>query len=153
VLAPAFIGEHARIRANAVVTRCSVVERRCDIGVGSVVEDATVLPYTQVGSGLDVMHAVAGENRVASLEHNVEVEIADARLLSPLPRKAGTRAMAQAAALLSFLVPSVSNRFGRAAHAKSAELAEAVTTPSALETPAGFPAATSAVHVSSRSWQ
>lgn len=154
VLAPAFIGEHARIRANAVVTRCSVVEQRCDIGVGSVVEDASVLPYTRVGAGLDVMHAMAAANRLASLEHDVEIEIADARLLSALPRKAGTRAIAQVAAIVSFLLPTrLTQRFARSSRTHGAELQDAVASPSALHTPTGFPAATSAVHVSSRTWQ
>lgn len=154
VLAPAFIGEGTRIRANAVVTRCSVVERHCDIGEGSVVEDASVLPYTRVGAGLDVMHAVAGSGRLASLEHDVEIEIADSRLLSELPHKSSTRALAHVAAMVSFLLPpQLSRRFARSGRASTAELPDAVNSPSALDTPAGFPAATSAVHVSSRTWQ
>jgi NDP-sugar pyrophosphorylase family protein len=154
VLAPAFIGEGTRVRANAVVTRCSVIERRCDIGVGSVVEDASVLPYTSIGGGLDVMHAVAGSRRLASLEHDIAIEIADPRLMSELPRRVSTRALAHAAALVSFLLPShFSKRFSRAARARSAELPEAVAAPAALDAPPGFPATPSAVQVSSRTWQ
>ena len=154
VLAPAFIGHHARIRANAVLTRCSVVESNADIGAGSVVEDSSVLPYTCIGGGLDVIHAVAGPGRLSSLEHNLEVEISDPRLLRSKPRKAGSRAIARAASVFSFLLPSrVSQRLAPSGRAGSAELAEAVASPSALHTPAGFPASPSAVQVSSRTWQ
>ena len=41
VLAPAFIGAHARIRAAAVVTRCGVVEHHAEVDSGTVVENAT----------------------------------------------------------------------------------------------------------------
>jgi NDP-sugar pyrophosphorylase family protein len=154
VLAPAFVGSHARIHANAVLTRCSVVERRAEIGMGSVVEDATVMPYTCVGAGLDVAHAVAGSGRLASLEHEIEIEISDPRLLRVLPHKLGPRVLARAASVLSFLLPSqVSQRLARIGRAKSAELPEAVATASAIHTPAGFSAGTSAIQVSSRSWQ
>ncbi|MGH9523952.1 MAG: hypothetical protein ACRD3E_15630 [Terriglobales bacterium] len=154
VLAPAFIGRRARVRANAVLTRCSVVERHADIGVGTVIEDASVLPFTCVGAGLDVVHAVTGSGRLASLEHDVEIEISDPRLLRSVPYKPGWRALALAASALSFLLPSpVSQRLARSGRMKSAELPEAVASPSALHTPAGFPAGTSAVQVSSRTWQ
>jgi carbonic anhydrase/acetyltransferase-like protein (isoleucine patch superfamily) len=156
VLAPAYIGEHARIRANAVVTRCSVIEHHAEVDHGSVVEDATVMPYTYVGPGLDIMHSVAGASRIANFSHDAEVEIADPRLLHALPKNAGHRALSNAAALAAFLPAQVFRGLFRSARQRHpADLPAAVATPSALNTPAGFPAATSAVEASSyhRTWQ
>src|SRR5581483_3340400 len=65
VLAPAYIGAGARVRAAAVVTRCSSVEHHAEIDCGTVVEDATILPHTYVGAGLDVAHVVLGHGRLS----------------------------------------------------------------------------------------
>jgi hypothetical protein len=102
VLAPAFIGERARVRASAVVTRCSVLEHHAEIDCGTVVEDSTVLPYTAIGAGLDLAHSVAGFHRVSHLRRQVEIEIADPKLVgtaSPAP----LRALGSAAALAGFM--------------------------------------------------
>jgi NDP-sugar pyrophosphorylase family protein len=156
VLAPAFIGEYTKVRANAVVTRCSVVEHHVEIDYGTVVEDASLLPYTYVGPGLDITRSVVGMCRVASIDHNVEIEIADARLVHVVSANAGRRALAHAASLATFLpVQFFRGMFGSTRHSKPSELPAAVQAPSALNTPAGFPAAPSAVEASSyhRTWQ
>ncbi len=103
VLAPAFVGAHARLRAASVVTRCSVVEHHAEVDCGTVLEDATVLPYTYVGAGLDAAHAVAGWGRVAHLRRNVEVEIADSRLLATATTSASWRTLKSAAALAAYI--------------------------------------------------
>jgi hypothetical protein len=101
VLAPAYIGAGTTLHANAVVTRCGIVERHAEIGSGTVIEDATVLPYTRIGTGLDVARAVVGSRRVMHLERDVEVEIADPRLVGALSPSAAERALGSAAAYLS----------------------------------------------------
>ncbi len=156
ILAPAYIGENARIRCNAVVTRCSVVEHHAEIDYGTVVEDATVLPYTYVGPGLDIVRSVVGAGRVASLDHGVDVEIADPRLLREISPNAGLRVLGHAASLAAFLPAQLlRGLFASARNRQPAELSAAVTTPSSLNTPAGFPATTTAVEASSyqRTWQ
>ena len=156
VLAPAFIGEYAKVRANAVVTRCSVVEHHVEVDYGTVVEDASLLPYTYVGPGLDITRSVVGNSRVASIDHNVEIEIADARLVHTLLANAGLRALSHAASLAAFLPVQVFRGiFSTTRRSKPTELPAAVNAPSALNTPAGFPAAPSAVEASSyhRTWQ
>ncbi len=156
VLAPAYIGENAKIRCNAVITRCSVVEHHAEVDYGTVVEDASVLPYTYVGPGLDIVRSVVGSCRVASLDRGVEIEICDPRLLRALSPNAGRRVLANAASLAAFLPAQLfRGLFTGTRHRKPAELSAAVTAPSALNTPAGFPAAPSAVEASSyqRTWQ
>ena len=156
VLAPAYIGENAKVRCNAVITRCSVIEHHAEVDYGTVVEDATVLPYSYIGAGLDIVRAVVGSCRVASLDRGVEIEIEDPRLVRSLSPKAGRRVLAHAAALAAFLPTQLlRGMFASTRNHKPAELSAAVTAPSALNTPAGFPAAPSAVEASSfhRTWQ
>jgi len=103
VVAPAFIGERARVLSRAVVTRCGVIEHHAIIARESVVEDATVLPFTRVGTGLDISHAIASGERLLNLRRNVEVNFADSRFLSSIPQRAPLRAVESAAALTAFL--------------------------------------------------
>ncbi len=81
VLAPAFIGAYSKIRGASLITRNSVIEHHSEVDCGTVVENSTVLPFTYVGAGLDVMHSVVGFRRIFQLMRNVEVEISDAKLV------------------------------------------------------------------------
>jgi hypothetical protein len=157
VLAPAYIGENSKIRCNAVVTRCSVIEHHVEIDYGTVVEDACVLSYSYVGPGLDIVRSVIGSCHVASLDRCIEVEIADPRLLRALSPNAGRRAFASAASLAAFLPAQfLRGLFASNRSTRPAELSTAVTAPSALNTPAGLPAAApTAVEALSyqRTWQ
>jgi hypothetical protein len=103
VLAPAFVGVHAKLRAASVVTRCSVVEHHAEVDCGTVLEDTTVLPYTYVGTGLDLSHTVAGFGRVCHLRRHAEVEIADIRLLGTVTASASWRTLKSAASLAAYL--------------------------------------------------
>ena len=103
VLAPAFVGAHAKLRAASVVTRCSTVEHHAEVDCGTVLEDTSILPYTYVGPGLDAAHAVAGFGRVAHLRRHGEIEIADARLLGSVTASPSWRMLKSAAALASYL--------------------------------------------------
>jgi hypothetical protein len=130
ILAPAFVGERAKVRAAAVITRCGVIEHHAEMGCGTVVEDATLLPYTTVGAGLDVAHSVVGFSKVMHLRRRVAVEISDPKLVgSVLP--APVRALGYAASLLAYLpVNFVKGLLGRNGTGEPA-LSEAVQTPSA----------------------
>ena len=103
VLAPAFVGAHAKLRAASVVTRGSTVEHHAEVDCGTVLEDTSILPYTYVGPGLDAAHAVAGFGRVAHLRRHGEIEIADARLLGSVTGSPSWRLLKSAAALASYL--------------------------------------------------
>lgn len=103
VLAPAFVGAHAKLHAASVVTRCSTVEHHAEVDCGTVLEDTTVLPYTYVGTGLDAAHAVAGFGRVVQLRRGTEVEISDSRLLGTVTASATWRTVKSAASLAAYL--------------------------------------------------
>ncbi len=81
VLAPAFIGAFAKVRGDAVITRCSTIEHHAEIDCGTVVENSTVLPYSCVGAGLDLAHSVVGTGRIDNLRRNATAEIADPKLI------------------------------------------------------------------------
>ncbi len=103
ILAPAFIGARSKVRAAAVLTRGACVEHHCEVDCGTVIEDSTLLPYTSVGAGLDIAHAVVGFKRLAHLQRNVEVDFSDPKLIAMAPLHPGVRALTSAAALASYL--------------------------------------------------
>lgn len=81
IVAPVYIGQGARVRASALVTRCSNVERKCLVDCGTVVEDSSILPFTHVGRTLDVTHAVVDGNRLVNLSRNIAVTIEDTKIV------------------------------------------------------------------------
>ena len=103
VIAPAFIGARAKIRASALITRGSIIEHHSEVDCGTVVENSSVLPFTRVGAGLDVMHSVVGFRRLAHLRQKVEVEIADEKFVGMVPLTAVSRLAGSTAALFAFL--------------------------------------------------
>jgi hypothetical protein len=109
VVAPAYIGAHARIRGGAVVTRDSVIEHHSTVDCGSVVEDAHVQPYTAIGAGLDVVHSIVEGTRLFHLTRNAEFSTDDAKLLRERKENAAVRTAQAAAALLSYLPALVIN--------------------------------------------
>jgi hypothetical protein len=82
IVAPAYIGRDVKVRSDALITRCSSLESRCEIGYGTVVEDASILVDTCLGTGLDVTHAVVRGHSLINLKHDVALEINDPKLLS-----------------------------------------------------------------------
>jgi NDP-sugar pyrophosphorylase family protein len=102
LLAPCFIGERSKIMTNAVISRCSTVERGSCVDCGTVVENSTVLPQTVIGAGLDVVHSVVGFRNVAHLARGVEVEIIDRKLVDGVAA-APARAISQTVSLAGFL--------------------------------------------------
>jgi hypothetical protein len=103
LVAPAFVGPSARIRASAVVTRCSAIERHAQVDCGTVVENSTVLPYVYLGSGLDLAHCVAGNGHIANLRRNVTVPVSDRKLLGAVSSGAGKELFSSTVELLSGL--------------------------------------------------
>jgi hypothetical protein len=103
VLAPAYIGSFARVRAGAVITRCTSVEHHSQIDCGTVVENTTVLPYSYVGAGLDLAHCVIGAGQVASLRRNAVVKISDEKLVAHLAATPGRKLLGAAAELITYL--------------------------------------------------
>ena len=108
VVGPAFIGEYARIHAGSVITRDSVIEHHTVVDCGSVVEDAWLQPFTAVGAGIDVTHAIVAGEKMFHLRRQVGFESGDPKLLRGLQESAAVRTMQAAAALLSFMPAMVS---------------------------------------------
>jgi hypothetical protein len=143
VVAPAFIGARAKVHAEALITRGSILEHHSEVDCGTVVENSTLLPFTRLGAGLDVMHSVVGFHRIAHLVRNVEVEITDSKLIDMVPVSAISRLAGSTAALFAFLPKQIyrglSATSQREKPAESPECAEpggsALTAP-VLEAPA-----------------
>jgi hypothetical protein len=103
ILAPAYVGSLARVHSGAVITRSSSIERNAVIDCGTVIENSTVLPFSYVGAGLDLAHSVAGVGRIANLRRDVEVDIADPKLIAQMPARSGKRLLTTAAEVLTYL--------------------------------------------------
>lgn len=89
VIAPAYIGAHTRLRSGAVITCGASIEHHCEVDRGSVVENATIMPHTYLGSSLDIAHSIVSRNVMVDVRRAVEVEIGDRSLVgstSPLPK-------------------------------------------------------------------
>ena len=87
VVSPSYIGNHTRLRSGVLITRCTNIEHHCEVDRGSVVENATILPHTYLGSGLDITHSIVNRNAMVDVRRAVEVEIGDRSLIgstSPL---------------------------------------------------------------------
>lgn len=130
LLAPCFIGANAKIRAHAVITRCSTVERDACVDFGTVVENSSILPYANVGAGLDVMHSVIGFRRVAHLVRGAEVEITDPKLVNAVSSAAHVRALGHAISLATFVPKQLVKGVMNGHRPKPATLPQAVRTPS-----------------------
>lgn len=103
VVAPAFIGAFARIRAGAVITRCSSIEHHAEVDCGTVVENSTLLPYSCLGAGLDLAHSVVGMGHIANLHRDVTVEILDPKLVAVTSVTAGKRFLGSATEFLTYV--------------------------------------------------
>ena len=81
LVAPVYLGRCAKVARSAVLTRFSNLECHSQVGEGTVVDDATVLPHTVLGSGLDVSHAVVDGNKFVDLNRNLALQIDDPNLV------------------------------------------------------------------------
>lgn len=130
LLAPCFIGANAKIRAHAVIARCSTVERDGCVDFGTVVENSSILPYASVGAGLDLMHSVIGFHRLAHLVRQTEVEITDPKLVNAISSAAHVRALGHAISLATFLPRQLVKGLMDGHRPKPETLPQAVRTPS-----------------------
>jgi hypothetical protein len=108
-----------------------VIEHHAEVDCGTVVENSTVLPYTYIGAGLDVMHSVVGFHRLNHILRKADVEISDRRLVGMSSVSPISRALGSAAALFAFLPKQIYRGFFAPSPRKSA-----VDLPESLEQPA-----------------
>ena len=81
LVAPVYLGRSTKVEHSAVITRFSNLERHCQVGEGTIVDGATVLPHTVLGRGLEVSQAVVDGTRFVDLDRNVALEIDDPNLI------------------------------------------------------------------------
>jgi NDP-sugar pyrophosphorylase family protein len=81
IVAPAYIGCASKVKADALVTRFSDIERDCCIDSGTVIEDSSILTNTTIGICLDLCHALASGNKLWNLERDVAVELVDPKVM------------------------------------------------------------------------
>lgn len=82
LLAPCFVGERARIRSKAVLTRGSVIEHDAIVDCGTVIDNSSVLAMSIIGAGLDLTQSVAGYKHIWSIKRDLSTEITDRQLVS-----------------------------------------------------------------------
>ena len=78
---PAFIGDGSEVAASCVVAGGCSIERNCKIDYGTLVQESCILRDTYVGVALDVRRAIVAGPKMFPLSRNVEIKIADPRLL------------------------------------------------------------------------
>ncbi len=78
---PAYIGCGVRVRASAQVGRFSAVEECCLLDRGAVIEDATILPHSYIGKGINVAHAIVDRNQLGHLRSGLTIPIDDPRII------------------------------------------------------------------------
>jgi NDP-sugar pyrophosphorylase family protein len=81
ISAPAFIGDGSEVGASCAVVGGSSIERNCKIDYGTLVQESCILRDTYVGIALDVRRAIVGGQKIFPLNRNVEIKIADHRLV------------------------------------------------------------------------
>jgi NDP-sugar pyrophosphorylase family protein len=146
VLSPAFIGVGARVRAAAVITRCSALEHYAAVDCGTVVENTTVLPGTHIGAGLDITHSIVGRSRLFNLKRGVEVEFCDPRLIGESSSRAPLRALGSLVSLAGFPLLLLRGLFASSHREHPASLPEsAVASSSVKKNPAPIKAAAPSV--------
>jgi len=138
ILSPAFIGVGSRVRAAAVITRCTALEHHTVVDCGTVVENTTTIPYTYLGAGLDVTHCVVGHSKLFSLKRGVAVEFSDPRLIGEASSHAPLRALGSLLSLASFFPAQFLRGLFAPSHRECPpSLPEAIAVPAvALESPA-----------------
>jgi hypothetical protein len=87
--APAFIGTRTRVAQGCTISGPSSIEADCHIDCATLIHESLVMQGTYVGVALDVRHGIAGNNKIFSLDRNVEVSVSDARLLGRSAKPTG----------------------------------------------------------------
>jgi NDP-sugar pyrophosphorylase family protein len=81
ISAPAFIGDGSEVAASCAVAGGCSIERNCKIDYGTLIQESCILSDTYVGVALDVRRAIVAGPKMYPLNRNVEIKIADRRLV------------------------------------------------------------------------
>jgi hypothetical protein len=84
LVAPAYIGAMSVIRAGALITRASNIERNCEVDLGTAVEDSSLLPETLAGPGLEFISAIADGSKLHDLRRHTHIDVEDQKILASI---------------------------------------------------------------------
>lgn len=122
LVAPVYLGEGVQVGEGSLITRFSTVERGSRVDSGTTVENASVLPYTYLGMGLDVAHALVHGDHYVSFTYDGAVNIADPKIIANLAPARTSAVRAERAVggfvgdlLRGLLGPEFANSIGLAA--------------------------------------
>jgi hypothetical protein len=91
------------VRASSLLTRGSAIEHHCLVDCGTAIDNSTVLPFSEIGPGLDLCNAILGFQKITSLSRDATVEIEDPKLVRAISRAASVRLLAQSAEMIAYL--------------------------------------------------
>jgi len=83
IVAPAFIGQQARIGDDCLITRGTNVECNSQVDFGTAAENSSILSNTYLGIGLDLSHSIVDGKYLWNLRHDVTLEITDPAVMRP----------------------------------------------------------------------
>jgi hypothetical protein len=78
---PAFLGARTKIGAGCRISGTTSIERDCEVDCGTENDNSIVLPRTYIGVALDVRRSVVANAKLFNLDRNIEVSVADSRLI------------------------------------------------------------------------
>jgi hypothetical protein len=81
LVAPVYLGSSAKVGASAVVTRFSNIEHHSKVGDGTIVDASSILPFTELGSGLEISRSVVQGNTLVDVRRNISLCIRDPKLI------------------------------------------------------------------------
>jgi len=87
--APVFIGAGSVIGAGCTIEGAASIERNCEIDSATAISESWILQNTFVGAALNVRRSVVNGPRLFHLERDLELSIADQRLVGPNARRRG----------------------------------------------------------------
>lgn len=83
IVAPAFIGQQAKIGDDCLITRGTNVECNSQVDFGTAAENSSILSNTYLGIGLDLSHSIVDGKYLWNLRHDVTLEITDPAVMRP----------------------------------------------------------------------
>jgi hypothetical protein len=81
LVAPVYLGSSTKVGASAVITRFSNIEHHSKVGDGTIVDSSSVLPFTELASGLEVSRSVVQGNTLVDVRRNISLCIRDPKLI------------------------------------------------------------------------
>ena len=115
VIAPAWLGDHVLIAADAVVGPDAVIGARSVVDRGARVSAAVVAPGSYVGAGIELRESLLAGRRLVSVAFGAALQIADREIAGPVASPADAAGPGPAERLLAMLLWAASWPLAKAA--------------------------------------